>query len=147
MELELGTLIALGTASPGVTVTEVARSRIRENSGVFRGGQRPPKPPNSHEFSYSPSKCATSKPESGPLVCRSKFGFAADRVGSRKVGHFAAKMKGFDRKFAKCCRYQHGSRSRETSDSMVAEVVRLRILLVPSEFSRIRLQGHISPQE
>jgi protein-glutamine gamma-glutamyltransferase len=40
---------------------EVARSRIRENSGVLREGQRPPQPPNSHEFGYSPSQCATSK--------------------------------------------------------------------------------------
>jgi hypothetical protein len=40
---------------------EVARSRIRENSGVFREGQRPAQSPNSHEFGYSPSKCATSK--------------------------------------------------------------------------------------
>ena len=56
MEHELGTLIALVTASPAVTVTEVARSRIREKSGVFRGGQRPPKPANSREFGYSPSK-------------------------------------------------------------------------------------------
>jgi hypothetical protein len=42
MEHELGTLIALDTASPAVTVIEVARSRIRENLAVFRGGQRPP---------------------------------------------------------------------------------------------------------
>jgi predicted component of type VI protein secretion system len=48
-------------AEPSTPVFEVARSRIRENSGVFREGQRPPQPPNSHEFGYSPSKCATSK--------------------------------------------------------------------------------------
>ncbi|MCU0873484.1 MAG: hypothetical protein MUE50_14175 [Pirellulaceae bacterium] len=40
---------------------EVGRSRIRENSGVFRDDQRPPQPPNSHEFGYSPSESATSK--------------------------------------------------------------------------------------
>jgi hypothetical protein len=27
---------------------------------MFREGQRPPQPPNSHEFGYFPSKCATS---------------------------------------------------------------------------------------
>jgi hypothetical protein len=50
-----------GDARPTSADAEDARSRIRENSGVFRVGQRPPQPPNSHEFGYSPSKSATSK--------------------------------------------------------------------------------------
>jgi hypothetical protein len=44
-------------------VFEVARSRIRENSDVFRGGRPPTQSPNSHEFGYSPSKSTTSKPQ------------------------------------------------------------------------------------
>jgi len=47
--------------SQAAVVFEVARSRIRENSGVFRRSRRPPDPPNSHEFGYSRPKCATSK--------------------------------------------------------------------------------------
>jgi len=54
-------------------VFEVARSRIRENSGVFRGGQRPPQPPNSHEFGYSPAKCATSKTGVTPMRVRRPY--------------------------------------------------------------------------
>jgi hypothetical protein len=50
---------ALKTAPPEV----FACSRIRENSGEFQAGQRALQPPNSHEFGYSPSKCATAKPE------------------------------------------------------------------------------------
>ncbi|MCL4202232.1 MAG: SUMF1/EgtB/PvdO family nonheme iron enzyme [Pirellulaceae bacterium] len=55
---------------------EVARSRIRENSGALREGQRPPQPANSHEFGYSPSKCATSKTEddaSSPATHSGRF--------------------------------------------------------------------------
>jgi hypothetical protein len=42
---------------------EVARSRIREDPLVFRGGRPPTQSPNSHEFGYSPSKIATSNTE------------------------------------------------------------------------------------
>lgn len=45
---------------------DVARRRIPENSGVCREGQRPPPPPNSHEFGYFPSQCATSKTAAAP---------------------------------------------------------------------------------
>jgi hypothetical protein len=41
---------------PATGSFEVARSRIRENSGAFREGPAPPQPPNSHEFGYSPDE-------------------------------------------------------------------------------------------
>ena len=47
-------------SEPSTRGFEVARSRIRENSEVFRGDWRPTESPNSHEFGYAPSKNATS---------------------------------------------------------------------------------------
>jgi 3-hydroxyacyl-CoA dehydrogenase/enoyl-CoA hydratase/carnithine racemase len=50
----------VASAPPG-TGFEVVRRPIRENSEAFRERERPTPPPNSREFGYSPSKCATSK--------------------------------------------------------------------------------------
>jgi beta-lactamase regulating signal transducer with metallopeptidase domain len=45
---------------PPIPSFEVASSRTRENSDVFRGRRSPTQGPNSHEFRYSPSNSATS---------------------------------------------------------------------------------------
>jgi alpha-L-fucosidase 2 len=53
--------IDLGRAKEATTrVSEAGSSRIRENSGAGHGGEQSPHPPNSHEFGYFGSKCATS---------------------------------------------------------------------------------------
>jgi rubredoxin/mono/diheme cytochrome c family protein len=52
-------LVETGSGKSRVGVSEVARSRIRENSGSAAVAGPHESPPNSHEFGYSPSKCTT----------------------------------------------------------------------------------------
>jgi beta-lactamase regulating signal transducer with metallopeptidase domain len=73
---------------PPIPSFEVASSRIRENSDVFRGGRSPTQGPNSHEFGYSPSKKATSKTSRGdshgssvPVATAPPLPPGADTVG------------------------------------------------------------------
>jgi eukaryotic-like serine/threonine-protein kinase len=68
-----------GKPSP---VFEVARSRIRENSDVFRGGRPPTQSPNSHEFGYSPSKTATSN---SPVAAAASESPGEDGPGNVKI--------------------------------------------------------------
>ncbi len=78
----LQTSSARSTATP---VFEVARSRIRQNSGRC-GGRRPARDrPNSWEFGYFRSKCATSKTP----VPRNLVETQIEKPGSRRLSKMA----------------------------------------------------------
>jgi uncharacterized protein (TIGR00730 family) len=84
---------APGETPAGTPGFEVASSRIRENSDVFRGARRPAESPNSHEFGYCPSKCATSKTP-GAADVRSLCVFCGSSTGSDPAFRRAAETLG-----------------------------------------------------